>query len=382
MRSMRLAGAALALALLVPAAPAAGAQWLAGDGHVHTCYSHDSWCGPSDDNTGPDTFYSSGGTVDQRFTEAAAKGLDFLVVSDHNDVRAWSDPAFGSRGVLGVRAYEHSLSGGAGHAQMLGPPGTYGDLAPGELVTAAHADGALVQANHPAYRTEAPLRACEQVGTDGAALDWRSGFDVQPDLVEVWNPTALIPPAELFWECWLQRGARMPATAGSDSHGATQPTIGLPTTWVLASDRSEAAVLAALRAGRTTLSRLPPQLGGAVLLLEADADRDGTYEATVGDTVPPGTPMRVRTRSPIAGGAVRVRANGAPLHEATLLPGGELRFSAPGTPGWVRATLLNPQLTGAADPNCEGGGPAPANGFDLCTADAAYTAMTSPVYVG
>jgi predicted metal-dependent phosphoesterase TrpH len=380
MRPVRLAGAAIVLALLVPAAPAAGAQWLAGDGHVHTCYSHDAWCGPGDDNTGPDTFYSSGGTVDQRFTEAAAKGLDFLVVSDHNDVRAWSDPAFGSRGVVGVRAYEHSLDGG--HAHVLGPPGTYGDLAPADLLAAAHADGALLQANHPAYRAEAPLDGCEQIGTAGSPLDWEPGFDVRPDLVEVWNPTALIAPAELFWECWLERGARLPATAGSDTHGATQPTVGLPTTWVLAGERSEAAVLAALRAGRTTLTRLPPGLGGAPLLLEADADRDGTYEATVGDTVAPGTPMRVRSRSLAAAGTLRVRANGATLRESFLLPGATVRFDAPAATGWVRATLLASDLTGTADPNCEGGGPAPANGFDLCTGDLAYLAMTSPVYLG
>jgi hypothetical protein len=384
MGATRWAGAALAACVSLALAPAGApaAEWLAGDGHVHTCYSHDAYCGPGDDNTGPDTFYSSGGTVDQRFTEAAAKGLDFLVISDHNDVRAWSDPAFGSHGVLGVRAYEHSLTGGAGHAHVLGPPGTYdGALTPAQLRAATAADGALMQANHVAEEAEVPFRDCAQAGSGDGSLDWTSGLDLVPDLIEVWNPTALIPPAELLWECWLQRGARLPATAGSDTHGATVPIVGLPTTWVHAADRSEASVLGALRAGRTTLTRLPPHLGGTPLLLEADADRDGTYEAAVGDTVPPGTPMRVRTQGLSGGGKLRVRANGAPLLDRTLLPGSDVRFSAPATAGWVRATLVQQDLTAPADPNCEATGPAPSNGFDFCTSDLAYTAMTSPIYL-
>src|SRR5919107_6225100 len=92
-------GLAVLLALLV-CGPAAARTWLAGDLHVHTCYSHDAYCGPTDDNTGPDTFYSSGGTVPERFTEASAKGLDFLAITDHDDIRSQSDPGFGASGVL------------------------------------------------------------------------------------------------------------------------------------------------------------------------------------------------------------------------------------------------------------------------------------------
>lgn len=60
---------------------------------MHTCYSHDAYCCPTDDNTGPETAYSSLGTVGERFAEAKAKGLDFLEISDHDDTRAWGGPA-------------------------------------------------------------------------------------------------------------------------------------------------------------------------------------------------------------------------------------------------------------------------------------------------
>src|SRR3954451_3829484 len=106
---MRLLVALLA-ALVLAAAPTASAKstWLAGDMHVHTCYSHDAYCGPADDNTGPDTFYSSGGTVMERFLESSGKGLAFLAITDHDDVRAQSDPDYGTHGVAPIAAYESS----------------------------------------------------------------------------------------------------------------------------------------------------------------------------------------------------------------------------------------------------------------------------------
>ena len=55
--------AALAAMLVLPAPAAAAPEWFAGDGHVHTCYSHDAWCGPGDDE-GEDSFYSFGGIVE------------------------------------------------------------------------------------------------------------------------------------------------------------------------------------------------------------------------------------------------------------------------------------------------------------------------------
>ena len=360
--------------------PAATAgEWLAGDGHVHTCYSHDAYCPQTDPPEDAETIYSAFGTVAQRFTEAAVKGLDYLVISDHDDRRAWSDPDFGSYGITGVKAYEWSLSGG--HAQMLGATRDYGDGDPSATADALNADGGLFQANHPSYRAERPVPTCDEAMGPDTPLHWRLGFATRPDTIEVWNPTALIPPAELFWECWLQRGVRIPATAGSDSHGGTQPTLGNPTTWVLARDRSQVSILNALRLGRTTLTRLPPAAGGGRLLLEADADRDGTFEAMMGDVVPPGTPMRVRSDGLTTPGQVRVRANGATLLDGeTLAPGDEVRFAAPDAPGWVRAVLYQAQGAADVDPFCR----PPASSESpivLCSDDLAVSAMTSPIYL-
>jgi hypothetical protein len=382
--AMRLSSIILAMLLagaLAAPATAAADEWLAGDGHVHTCYSHDSYCPPNDDNTGPETFYSSLGTVANRFAEARLKGLDFLVISDHDDVRAWDDPGFGAHGVIGVHAYEHSLPGG--HAHVLGARSRQPKIDDVQAVAdGARSEGALFQANHPTYKGERPLAGCEDLASADGPLHWQYGYSVRPDTLEVWNATTLLQPAEVFWECWLQQGWKIPATAGSDSHGSNQANVGLPTLWTLASDRSEQAVLDAIRAGRTTITRLPPNLGAARLLLEADADRDGTFESTMGDTVAPGTPMRVRADGLTAPATVRVRANGATLLEAALAPGADVRFDAPPeATGWVRASLLGPQDSAAVDPFCRQGNPASDASLDFCTADLAYFAMTSPIYV-
>jgi hypothetical protein len=376
------AAAALAAVALAGAPGASADTWYAGDGHVHTCYSHDAYCPPGDDNTGPDTFYSSGGTVDQRFREAGLKGLDFLVISDHDDVRAQSDPAYGTAGVVGVPTYEASLAGG--HAHMLGatrlyPKGDGGVEATRAMADALRADGGRFQANHPSYKAEAPFDSCDQAEAADTPLHWRYGFSVRPDSIEVWNATTLLQPAEIYWECWLQRGERVGATAGSDSHGATQPNIAMPTTWVLAPARQPADLLAAIEAGRTTLSRMPPSLGGVRLVIEGDADGDGDYEARIGDQVPPGAPLRIRAEGAPLGGLVRVRANGRTVADAQpLVPGGAVELTAPREGGWVRATLYLVDGTQAIDPGCMPVG----QPIDTCSRDLAIAAMTSPIYAG
>lgn len=366
---------------LAPAAPAA--EWLAGDGHVHTCYSHDAWCGPGDEE-GMDAFYSFGGSVSERFAEGALKGLDFLVVSDHDDVRAHTDAGFGSMGVTGIRTYEASLSGG--HAQMIGarrayPEGGGSATATTAMADALRADGGIFQANHPGYRlTGQPVMSCAEAGTS-ERMHWRYGYAVLPDTIEVWNATSLLRPAEYFWECWLQRGARIGALGGSDSHGANHANIGLPMTWALAESPSEAHVLAAIRAGRTTLSRVPPNAGAVRLLIEGDRDRNGSFESQIGDSVPPGTPLRVRAEGPLPGaGLLSIRANGRPArNDGVMEPNRPVYVSAPAEPGWVRATLYMQDGVSAVDPSCT---PPESPPISTCTEDLAVAAMTSPIYVG
>ena len=299
-------------------------------------------------------------------------------------------PVSATHGVIGIPGYENSLSG---HAQMLGASKVYahgdGAAAINTMADELRADGGVFQINHPAEGL------VDELGSDCAdtsRLDWRYDFDVRPDTIEVWNISNLNQPpgpsatsnedAITLWECWLNRGERVGATGGSDSHWLALSLAmgpGNPTTWVFAKDRDRGSILQALREGRTSVSLLPPIAGAVRLVLEADGDRDGIYESVVGDEVPPGTPMRVRGDGLTTTGQVDVRANGATVMNAvTLMPGKSLAFHAPEEDGWVRATL---KISDGENPR---------RGFcnqfigkqtTYCRNPLATIALTSPIYV-
>ncbi len=392
---MRLVGVSLLLlACLSPvsargAAPAPG-EWLAGDLHVHTCYSHDVYCGPSDDNTGPDEFYTAGGDVRERFLEASAKGLDYLAITDHQRVDGIDDPGFGGYGVVGVPGYENSIGG---HAQMLGARRIYPhrDNTPAQINAMASAlrrDGGLFQANHPADDVGRQLTSC----TDLHGMMWPYAYGVKVDSVEVWNTNHYLQTplpaaagnddAIFWWECLLSRGQHVAATGGGDSHWLSVTAVqgvGNPTTWVFSKARTASAVLDGIRAGHTSISLEPPSEGGLRLLLEADRNRDGVYESMMGDTVPPGTPVRVRAVGQPGSGLVRVRANGKDLvSDAVLTPGGHVDLVAPRQRGWLWASLYAPDAQQVRQQYCDGVIGAKST---YCRYEIGMLAMTSALYL-
>jgi hypothetical protein len=375
----------------VTGTPTTQGEWLAGDLHVHSCYSHDSWCPhEGDDEPGPEEFYTFGLNVEQHFTEAAVRGLDYLAITDHNDVRSQSHPGFGAHGLTAIPGYENSLDG---HAQMLGATKVYphgdGAAAINAMADELRADGGVFQINHPASALLTPLDAeC----SDTSQLDWGYGLDVVPDVIEVWNIGHFLQPplpssntnddSETFWECFLNAGHRVGATGGSDTHWLTLSLIqgaGTPTTWAFAEDRGRASVLEALRDGRTTISMLPPTYGEMRLLLEADADGDGTYEAVIGDEVPPGSTMRVRADGLPGAGLVEVRANGETIvADEPLLPGGAITFNAPQDAGWVRAKLNGFDLRDERTATCD---PLVGTQTTFCRNALVVLGLTSPIYL-
>ena len=217
--------------------------WVRGDLHCHTRYSDgDSW---------PSEMLHAG----------AEAGLDFLGVTDHNNVAHHAEYGPGGGGMpVVIPGVEVTTYGGHWNAwgtdrwwEFRDPDGPAVERA----MAAAEDAGAFVSVNHP-----------KPFGPP-----WEYNGIRSFRAVEVWNgPWARLNSYALsFWESRLRAGQRLVAVGGSDTHvlRSQDPdprhaqALGMPTTWVEAgSDPDARAILEGLRAGRTFVSASPagPQL--------------------------------------------------------------------------------------------------------------------------
>lgn len=211
-----------------------GARWLAGDTHAHTLHS-DGVLG-----------------IDELAGLAAAQGLDFLAVTDHNTVSHHPHlAAAGARqGITLLPGQEVTTD--LGHANVFGDTGWIDFRTDADSWLAqAEEGGGVLSVNHP-------------LATDCA---WELPFaGRRPRHAELWHHTWTDRRhgAPLAWSrAW--RPDVIPL-GGSDFHRPSDGRPpGAPTTWVLA---REGDVLGALAAGRTAVSAGPD----APLLLRCGED--------------------------------------------------------------------------------------------------------------
>ncbi|HEY8989559.1 MAG TPA: CehA/McbA family metallohydrolase [Candidatus Limnocylindrales bacterium] len=227
-----------------PSLPEARPGWLRGDLHCHTRYSDgDSW-------------------PVEMLHAAAEAGLDFLGVTDHNNVAHHVDYGRGGHGrpivIPGIEVTTYR-----GHWNAWGTDRWWEFRTPEgpaveEAMAAAAKAGAFVSVNHPK-----PFGPPWEYDTDAIR---------SMHAMEVWNgPWARLNSFALgSWEARLRLGQRLVAIGGSDTHvlrsrdpDPRHAGLGTPTTWVEAGPGADAnAILEAMRAGRTFVSASPagPQL--------------------------------------------------------------------------------------------------------------------------
>lgn len=384
-------------------------EWLAGDFHAHTVYSHDSYGGPDDPGTGPDEFYTFGWTPGQQGAIAESRDLDFIAITDHDNVDGYLNREGAATGVglyesgwgrqdqlpggdplIWVPDYEANVSD-AGHAQMHGATHAYPKQSFPEMAAAIRADDGAFQINHPS----------DMKWHDDAGNYEYPG--IAPDALEIWNIGVWLyePPAEatndheftprMYDEEFLDPGFHVAATGGSDNHWRSTTAVqgvGQPTTWVCAASRDARGIIDGVLANHTTISHQPPQYMGAVAYLDADKDGDGSFESMLGDTVPPGSTIQARVDG-AEGATLRLITNGSTiLAEAQIDAFNYAKtFEIPTDSTWVRAEVFYPdglearnELQPLCDLSNQFFGDEPDSRNTYCENRLAVVAMTSPIY--
>jgi hypothetical protein len=386
--------------------------WIAGDLHVHTIYGHDTCITASEAwdptkrsraaRTKCDAPYTLGYPPADRLAEAKDRGLDFVALTDHNNVVNQRDPKVlaweqAHRRFIVVPGYENSQ---AGHVQMLGARSCYGnhgamahrviecDAAVKDrslhgmrrLARGLRRAGGIFQVNHPSDRS------------------WLTAYHrrLVPDTIEAWNigPWAYQSPLpssndndfSLHWyDGFLKRGDRIGVTGGSDSHWQSTDAvqgIGDPTTWVFVRHRTLRGVLAGLRAHHTFVSTLPPSEAGPQLRLTADADHDGGFEAIAGSLSSRHATYRLATTNALPGSMVRIVTDRGE-RQVSLPTSGQMSFrlgrgGIPSARRFVRAELLAPDEKQLRVAGCY---PFTGTQTTLCHSDLAVESLTSPIFI-
>ena len=332
----------------VPIKPGPG--WYRGDLHMHTANS-DGTCQSMRKVRVPCPVFKT-------LEAAHARGLDFISVTDHNATaqnEALRELAPYYDDLLLIPGRE--LTTFWGHANIWGPtaPMDFQLGSPRAPTLAAiqsqvEKAGGLISINHPGQPSGETCTGCGWTVKD-------TDFS-RIQAIEVVNGGALRLPGGgesiisgiPFWEARLNTGFRITAVGGSDSHDieisrVAAAGVGYPTTVVHATELSQPAILAAIRAGH--------------VFIDVNASRDRTLEVTatsggktveMGDALAPpaGAPIRISVHATHVAGASLSLAGDGPkpkLADATFKTDDEtktLYVSGDGQRHWLRIDVRGP----------------------------------------
>jgi hypothetical protein len=307
--------------------------WYRGDLHCHTPESSDAW--KSRTALAPADWAR----------ESRSAGLDFAAMTDHNVISQNLALARDAGPDMLLMAGEEMTNWFYGHATVSGiPVGQWLDFRQTpegtplpehgarlrDFLRTARDLGGYVSAAHPSF----------------GPIAWRfqpemSRPDSRPDGYEVW--TGPFQPDDeqsvRDWDAMLRHGWQVHANGGSDLHGTENSfgfRLGTPTTVVHAARLAQADIIAALRAGRSFVTRRPD---GVECYLTATLGGSRTY---VGGALfgRRGAPAEVEALVRGAAGMRLLLITGAGTLSTTPItePEQVVRAQVP-VPGYVRAEV-------------------------------------------
>lgn len=206
-------------------------KWYKGDTHLHTINSDGSL------------------TKGQLVEACKKKGLDFMIITDHNFNSV--EKSYYDGDILVIQGQE--LTNEPGHVNVWGkrvpvdPPYQLDTAEDYEsIINACKETGAVVSVNHP---------FCTNCGFHLNLEDYPF------DCVEVWNTIQHSDNMRNrdWWVNQLLKGKRIAAVGGSDYHKdvAGLPILAIPTTIVHAKSNTEKDILEALTEGRSVITNSP-----------------------------------------------------------------------------------------------------------------------------
>lgn len=222
-------------------------KWYAGAPHTHTTNSDGKY------------------TPQQLVKLAEKNGLDFLIITDHNSFSLNTPKSDKLTVIPGIE-----LTKQGGHTNIWGVEKpidnceceTYDEWL--DKMRQAKANGAVTCINHPMCRN----------------CTWRWPLELEKaDCLEIWNSPQHTDNMKCteFWQSELRKGKKIPIVGGSDYHRDYFVTNLLtnPVTYVYANSRNADDILAAIKAGHTTVS---PGVGKTMITLICG-------DKIIGDTV-------------------------------------------------------------------------------------------------
>jgi hypothetical protein len=313
--------------------------WLRGDLHMHTTWSD----GYEDVETviALAEYYGHADFL-AHHPEFEGNALDFIAITDHNDVSSIADPGWVSEPLLLIPGEEYSTNG---HANRFGisehvstdPDGDGTHLDDIEYaIDAAHAEGGLFSPNHPMIdgipwmwdtRTHDGLEVWNMgwalgsmATTEQQLADWEAICGAG----RPFGRRAVLDGGRgssgqslTMYEAMVARGVHTAVLGGSDRHALVLQ--GTPTTYVRVVDGTDAAVddvIEGIGARHTFVSRNP---AAAQVLVEVMVD--GTsYEAGDEIAIPyAGASAEITIRvGRASGGELRLIVGGAVTDDVTL----------------------------------------------------------------
>jgi len=277
---------------------AIGTRWYRGDLHMHTAHSDGSCQSQSGRKVPCPPFLT--------VQAAAARGLDFIAITDHNTDSQYDDlrelqPFFDHLLLIPGREMTtfHGHFNVFGVTQFMDWRISEGGLDLNAILRDARAKGGLASVNHAEAPEGEECMGCRSVPSAGTDMSLFSA-------VEVINYGKVMFSSAKYWDSQLRAGHRLAAVGGSDNHNATispgdPGAIGWPTTAIEANELSVPAMLKGIRAGRTFIDLTASR----DKMLDFEADAQGS-SAKMGGTllIPGGATVSVRIHTVAAEGSV------------------------------------------------------------------------------